>query len=205
MNKKILYGVLGVVGISTIAYIIYRRSKKNKSKGTETISETPKKETLENKALKDSGDIKEIKETQPSNQINQETNLSIVDATRKQFQGNINFNERGIAHTEKRVTDFENMLKDLDVKNKELVRKDGTALLEPTKKWLYLTFFRNVDAIRKGINADKFNQETKNYGLGLLNNFENFYKRYFNPEKYSPKADWFIQDMKKITFTDFYK
>jgi len=235
-NKYIFYAIGGLTVLGVVGYLIYknRKSKTEKKSKTDNDTKTSTSANIPNVNLsntpinsvnsgKDTNTSSNTSSNTPSNtssntpsntsssssantstnttlSSNPSTAKTIVEKAKQDSTGNINFDARGIKLIEKRISDFESLIND-SVKDKDLS--------ESMKRTLFSTFYRNLKSFRTGVSNDNFNQDTKNYGLNILNKFENFYRIYLPFSKYNQNTDWYLEAEKNMIkkwgdTTDFY-
>lgn len=118
---------------------------------------------------------------------------------------NVDYGARGIKVIEKRLNDFNSLITDTFENND----KSKSNISEDMKKTLFSTFYRNLKSFKSGLSKDNLSEETKKYGMSLIDDFEKRYRKYLPFEKYNENLDWYVKAEQNIikkwgSDTDFY-
>lgn len=191
-NKILLISGVAIATIGIIYFVVRSRNKKKKQ-DSKPLSDTP------NANLKEKGDdtIKPEKVVETPN--SKPSEIKVDNTTTNQTNDKINYQARGLIHTEKRLADLRALLNDVQPKgDSHIYKPDGHIMGKDATNFLWITNYRNIKSLKGGvINDAKLNKETKDYLLNKLSEHENYLKTIFNPNKYNDKQTWAMDILKK--------
>lgn len=117
----------------------------------------------------------------------------------------VDLKAKGVVKIKTKIAEFNDIFKTFTVINNQLHWRNGVALTEEMKISIFMLITRTLESLVLGVNADKsMNQETKDYSLKLLSDFEKTIPLFFPVKDYNTSIAWYVEKSKKIEPIDYY-